>query len=340
MTLFRHRLFWPLALTGAVLVSLVLFPSLWQMVLAFLDGAAGGRGHFNFFSTLSRTSLIGGMALSVFLSFRAGLINIGGEGQLVIGGLVAALVGIYLPGPGVLVGVVSLLAAMLAGGLWALLAGFFERVLSVPLLVGSLLLNYPASFIASYLVSHPLRDVNSGIAQSHRIAHGAYLPRFSGTILDYGVLLMAAFGIAIIVVDRSRVFGYRARMQGISPEFARASGFPVTRMYFQILFGSGAIAGAVGFVAVFGIAHRYVDGMLVIPLYAWTGVVAVLLARVNPLWVLPAAFLFAALQTGAAGLEHSAGIPREMAQVVQGVIILFLAAGGQRFLQNTTGEGA
>jgi len=339
MTGRRHRLFFPVALVLALVIALMLEPSLWQMTLAFIDGATGGRNHFNFFSTLSRTSLIGGMALSVLLSFRAGLINIGGEGQLVVGGLVAALVAIYVPGPGLLIGALSLLAAMLAGGLWALLAGFFERVLSVPLLVGSLLLNYPASFIASYLVSHPLRDVNSGIAQSHRIPHDTYLQRFSGTILDYGVLLMAAIGLAIIVLDRTRVFGYRARMQGISPAFARASGFPTGRMYYQILFGSGAIAGVVGFVAVFGIAHRYVDGMLVIPLYAWTGVVAVLLTRVNPLWVLPAAFLFAALQTGAAGLERSAGIPREMAQVVQGVIILFLAAGGQQFLRDNTAEG-
>jgi len=339
MRLLRHRFALPLMLGIALLAVVIIYPDMGQMALAFIDGAVGGRHHFNFYSTLSRGSLIVGMALSVLVSFRAGLINIGGEGQLVLGGLVAALVGIYVPGPGFLVAILALLAAMLTGGLWAMLAGFLERGLAIPLLVGSLLLNYPASFIASYLVSHPLRDVNSGIAQSYRIPHDAYLPRFTGTILDYGVILIAVFVVLVIVAESNSVFGYRARMQGMSPAFARASGFPTARMYYQILFGSGAMAGTVGFIAVFGISHRYVDGMLVTPLYAWTGVVAVLLARITPLWVPLAGLLFAALQTGAAGLERSAGIPREMAQVVQGVIILFLAASGRSFLQNEREEG-
>jgi len=326
-----------LALLGVILVAILfLIPSAPDMIGAFFDGAFGGRRNFNLFSTLSRSSLIVGMALSVLLSFRAGLINIGGEGQLVLGGLVSALVGIYMPGPPLLVGVLALLAAMLTGAIWALLAGFLERGFSIPLLVGSLLLNYPASFIASYLVSHPLRDINSGIAQSHRIPRATYLPRFEGTILDYGIILTAIVAVVVIIAERTTVFGYRARTQGYSASFAQASGFPERRMYFQILAGSGAIAGLVGYIAVFGIAHRYVDGMLVLPLYAWTGVVAVLLARVNPLWMPVAGFLFAALQTGAAGLERSAGIPREMAQVVQGLIILFLA-GGRHFLKKPGG---
>jgi len=339
MSPLKRRVALLLAIGGAGLLLLLFYPPAARMALAFMDGAFGGRNYFNFFSTLSRASLIVGMALSVFLSFRAGLINIGGEGQLVLGGLAGALVGIYLPGPGLLVGLLALGAAMLTGGVWALLAGALERRLSIPLLVGSLLLNYPASFLASYLVSHPLRDVNSGIAQSHRILRAAYLPRFTGTILDYGIVLILLLTVVVILTDRASVFGYRARLQGFSPGFAAASGFPMKRMYYQLLFGSGAIAGAVGFIAVFGISHRYVDGMLVTPLYAWTGVVAVLLAGINPLWVPVAGFLFAALQTGASGLERSAGVPREMAAVVQGVIILFLAASGRQFLHDTgTGD--
>ncbi len=327
-----------LGLGAALAAGLVLLPTAGDLVLAFINGAVGGRNHFNVYSTLSRASLIVGMALSVLLSFRAGLINIGGEGQLVLGGLSAALIGVYLPAPPLVVMLASVLGGALAGGLWAMFAGFLEKRLRIPLLVGSLLLNYPASFFASYLVSHPLRDVNSGIAQSHRILRAASLPRFPGTILDYGILLTAAIAIVLIVTERRSVFGYRLRMQGYSAGFARASGFPEGRMYYQILFGSGAIAGCVGFIAVFGISHRYVDGMLVIPLYAWTGLVAVLLARVNPLWVPLAGLMFAALQTGAAGLERSAGVPREMAEVVQGAIILLMATGGLRFMQTGGGE--
>jgi len=335
----RKRALWLAFFSFGTVALFIKYPSTGHMITAFIDGAVGGRHNFNFFSTLERGSLIVGMAMSVLLSFRAGLINIGGEGQLVLGGLVAALVGIYVPGAPMLVSVLALLAAMAAGALWSALAGLLERGLSIPLVVGSLLLNYPASFIASYLVSHPLRDVNSGIAQSYRIPRGAYLPRFEGTILDYGIILTGLVAVGLIVAERTSIFGYRARMQGYSAGFARASGFPEARMYFQILSSSGAVAGLVGYVAVFGISHRYVDGMLVLPLYAWTGLVAVLLARINPLWVPVAGLLFAALQTGAAGLERSAGVPREMAQVIQGLIILFLATGGRKFAQQSHKDG-
>ena len=109
-------------------------------------------------TTIGRSALIIGIALAVLISFRAGLYNIGGEGQLVVGGIVAALVGIYMPGPGPLVLVAGILAGMTGGALWAMLSGVLQVYLGVPLLIGSLLLNYPARYITSYLVGHPFRD--------------------------------------------------------------------------------------------------------------------------------------------------------------------------------------
>jgi ABC-type uncharacterized transport system permease subunit len=115
-------------------------------------------------------------------------------------------------------------------------------------------------------------------------------------------------------------------MNGLSADFARAVGLPVTRLTLQTLAMSGAIAGLVGAIAVFGIHHRYIDGMLVQPLYAWTGIISVLLVGMIP-WLVPfAGFFFAALQTGAAGMERSAGVPKEIALVMQAVIILFVAS--------------
>jgi len=297
-----------------------------EAIQGFLSGAFGGRRFAFLMATLSRATLIIGMALSVMLSFRAGLFNIGGEGQLVAGGLVSALVAIMLPGPPLLVLVVAILAGMAAGAAWALLAGVLQVYVGVPILVGSLLLNFPIRFIASYLVAHPFRDVASGMVQSHLVPQETWLPFLPGVRLDIGILLIAVVAILTIVYSYRTVHGYHARLNGLSGEFARAVGLPVTKLTLQTLAMSGAIAGLVGAIAVFGIHHRYIDGMLVQPLYAWTGIIAVLLVGMIP-WLVPiSGFFFAMIQTGAAGMERAAEVPKEIALVMQAVIILFVAS--------------
>lgn len=297
-----------------------------EALQGFWSGAFGGRRYAYLMTTLSRAAIIIGMAVSVLLSFRAGLFNIGGEGQLVAGGLVAALTAILLPGPPLLVLAVSVLAAMLAGALWALLAGVLQLYVGVPLLVGSLLLNYPARYIASYLVAHPFRDVPSGMLQSHLVPQETWLPYFPGTRLDIGILFIAAASIFAVIYSHATLHGYHARLNGLSPDFARAVGLPVKKLALQTLAMSGAIAGLVGAIAVFGIHHRYIDGMLVQPLYAWTGIIAVLLVGMIP-WAVPlSGFFFAAVETGAAGMERAAAVPKEIALVIQAVIILFVAS--------------
>lgn len=334
----RNAILIPLLVIGAGVLILLSLPQTRDVVVGFFNGAFGGRNNFNFFSTLSRFSIILGMAMAVLVSFRAGLLNIGGEGQLVLGGLTAAIVGVYLPGPPLLVSVAAAMAAMSAGACWAILAGVFDRVAKVPLLIGTLLLNYPAHFIASYFVSHPLRDVASGATQSHRIMAEARLPRFPGTILDYGILIIGAVAILVILLERTSVFGYRVRMQGYSFGFARTSGFPTGQLYYRTLMTSGMIAGLTGYTAVFGLNQRYIDGMLTIPLYAWTGVAAVLLAAIIP-WLTPiTAFFFAMLATGAVGMERSADIPRELGQIIQAVIVLYLAGVGGKILSANVGK--
>ncbi|WP_127144385.1 ABC transporter permease [Pelagibacterium montanilacus] len=300
--------------------------SLDQAVSGFFNGAFGGRNSAYLMTTIGRSALIIGMALAVLISFRAGLYNIGGEGQLVVGGIVAALVGIYLPGPGPMVLAVGILAAMAAASLWAVLAGALQVYLGVPLLIGSLLLNYPARYISSYLVGHPFRDVAAGLPQTHMVPQGAWIPNFPGTRLDMGIILVLLAAVFTIVYAYRTVPGYRTRMNGLAPDFARASGLPVKRLVFQTLAMSGAIAGLVGAIAVFGVHYRFSDGMLVQPLYAWTGIIAVLMVGMVP-WAVPlSGFFFAAVQTGAAGMERTAGIPKEIGLIMQAAIILFVAS--------------
>ena len=217
------------------------------------------------------------------------------------------------------------LAGILAGSAWALLAGVMQSYLGVPLLIGSLLLNYPAAYIASYLVGHPFRDVASGLPQTFQVQAGTWLPFIPGTRLDVGIVAIIVVAVGAVIYANNTVAGYRARMNGLAPEFARASGLPVRPLLFQTLAISGAIAGLVGGLAVFGVSHRFTDGMLVEPLYAWTGIIAVLLVGMVP-WAVPiSGFFFAAVETGAAGMERTANVPQQVALIMQAVIILFVA---------------
>lgn len=330
-----HPILTPLLLMFAGVLLLYALPQTREVVQAFVNGAFGGRNNFNLYTTLSRFSILLGVAMAVLISFRAGLLNIGCEGQLVLGGVTAALVGVYLPAPPFIVAITALVAAMAAGAAWAMLAGVLERVSKVPLLIGTLLLNYPASYIASYLVSHPFRDVPSGATQSYKIMAEARLPRFTGTILDYGILLVGVVAVLVIVLERTSVFGYQLRMQGYSFGFARSSGYPTKKLYYRTLMVSGMIAGMTGFTAVFGLNQRYIDGMLTIPLYAWTGIAVVLLAAIIPAITPISAFFFAVLATGAVGMERSADIPREVGQIIQAIIVLYLAGIGGKMLSDS-----
>ncbi len=308
---------------------------------AMLEGALGGRQLANLMATLARATPIVGMGLAIAVALRGGYLNLGGEGQLVLGGLASALVALYTPLPGWLLLPASLIAGALAGGAWALLAAGLDRWCRVPLLIGTLLLNYPARYLASYLVNHPLRDVASGMSQTHRVPEAVELPRLiAGTRLHIGALIVLALVLAAAwIVRRTRV-GYELRMTGLNPSFARYGGVDTVRLGFGAMMLSGGIAGLVGAMEVLGTHHRFIDNALTGPLYAWTGLMAALLAGSSPLGVLAAGLFFAAVHTGGFGMERGAQVPRELSRVLQALMILLIAARGQLLTPRRGGSTA
>lgn len=321
-----------LAATGAAIVvgGLFILATGHDPIAAYggmINGALGGRGFGNLFATLSRAVPIVGMGLATAIAFRAGFFNLGGEGQLVLGGLTGAVVALALPGGGPATIVLAMVAAMLAGGLWAAVAALFQFRFRVPLLVSTLLMNYPARHLASYLVNHPLRDVESGLPETERIAEGVRLAELgTGGRLHVGVVLvLLAVVAAALLVARTR-FGYRLRMAGLNPRFARAGGVDLEGLGYRVMFASGAVAGLVGAIQVLGVHHRFIDNSLTQPLWAWTGLMVALLAGSRPLGVLAAGLFFAAVQTGGFGMERATEVPRELSRVLQALIILFVAA--------------
>jgi ABC-type uncharacterized transport system permease subunit len=266
-----------------------------------------------------------GMTLVAALPLRGGLVNLGGDGQLVIGGLVAALAPLYLPAlaPGI-AAAVAIVAAMVASGLYASLAAWGETRLGVPMLISSLLLSYPAVGLTSYVVGFPLRDTTTGLAQTVMIPRAARLATILGP-LNIGLILMAAVAVLAVFYDRKTVGGYELRMRGLNARFAGYGGVRLASQTVRVMFASGAVAGLVGAIIVLGSQFRFHDGALIAPGYTWSGLMAALLAGGEPLGAIGAGVFFAALQTGGFAMQRETSIPRVLTIVLQAVIILFLA---------------
>ncbi|MCX5496673.1 ABC transporter permease [Kaistia dalseonensis] len=315
----------PLAvLVGVVLGALLVLVSGGDPVAAYREILIGALAPANWPNTLNWAVPLVGMTLVAAIPLRGGMVNLGGDGQLVVGGLVAALVPLYLPGPGPLLTIVAIIAAMIAAGLYASIAAWGETRFGIPMLISSLLLSYPAIGVASYIVGFPLRDTTTGLAQTVMIPDAARLPTISGP-LNVGLILMMIVAIAVVFYDRRTVGGYELRMRGLNAKFAGYGGVSLGPQTVRIMFASGAIAGLVGAIIVLGSQYRFQDGALLSPGYTWSGLMAALLAGGEPLGATGAGLFFAALQTGGFAMQRETAIPRVLTMVLQAIIILFLA---------------
>lgn len=322
-----------LAVLGALVIGAVIMLITGHNPLeayrAMLLGAVAGRNNTNLGATLARAAPIIGMGLAAAVAFRAGFFNLGGEGQLVLGALSGALVALYVPVPTPLRLVLAILAAMLTGGLLAVLPTWAQFRFNVPLLISSLLLNYPARFLASYIVVNHVRDIPSGMPQTHLVPEAMRFPSLMrGSQLHAGIFItLLAVLVAAFIIQRA-VAGYELRMTGINPVFARYGGVRLRRMGYSVMLASGAIAGLVGAIEVLGVNYRYIDDALTSPQYAWVGLMAALLSGSSPLGVLITGLFFSAIVTGGFGMERDTEVPRELSRILQAVIILLVAARG------------
>jgi len=290
----------------------------------------GAFGSFYFFTnTLARATPIILIGLGAAFAFRAGFFNLGAEGQMIFGALTAALVGLYMPGPGWLVCVAALLAGITAGGLWSALAGWFDARFGVNLLITTLLMNYTAALFAGYIVAYPLKDRtgSAALAQSQMLDNSVWLSKlFKGMPVHTGFILAVIAAIVIYIFFKRTVAGYEMRMLGGNPLFAVYGGVRRGAMMLSAMFVSGGLAGLAGAAEVLGTQYRYIDGALSTANYAWTGIMAALLAGAHPVGTAVAAIFLAALQTGGMGVERNTEVPLEIGSVIQAVLILFISA--------------
>ncbi|MFG1705834.1 ABC transporter permease [Nonomuraea sp. M3C6] len=316
-----------IAVAGAlVLTTLVMLAVGVDPALAYPALVRGAIADGNLEYTIAAFVPTLGMALAFAIPLRAGEFNLGGDGQLAIGGVVAAALALHTPLPPVLAVLLPLIAAALAGGLVAGVSAPLRTRLGVPAIVTTLLISAPAVSLSSYLVRFPLAERGTGIAQTPPLPEAAHLPALAGSAyVTLGLPLIAILTAAWLYADTRTVLGYEIRATGHSREFARYGGVPVDRLAAITLAGGGAMAGLVGGLIVLGPPYRFVDGALTAPGYTFTAVAAVLLAAARPVAVPFTVALLTVIQAGGPGMEREAGVPSQLTQVVQGLIIVIVA---------------
>lgn len=290
-----------------------------EIVLGSFQGAGLGL-------TLERAVPLVGMSLAAAIPLRAGVVNLGGDGQILIGGMVAILIALYAPFPGEIRLVLALVCAVFAAGLYAMLAALFETLLGIPFLISSLLLSYIARGVTSYLARFPLRDPSTGNPETYRVEVSARMPEdLFGLPISLSMIIILLLAIVLVVNDARGTHGFASRMRFINPTFVAYSGTNVKRQMLQLAFISGAIGGLVGAMVLLSEGYRFTDGILLAPAYTWSGLMAAILAMGAPLGAAITGLFLAALQTGGFHMERTTGLPSVLTYVLQALIILSLS---------------
>jgi len=283
--------------------------------------------HNAFAETLVSTIPYIFLGLSVSIGFRAGLFNIGGAGQLFLGGIFAAFIGYGVTGlPAVLHVTLALLAGMLGGFIWGAIPGLLKARFGAHEVITTIMLNYIAALLTDLLVNKgPMSDPHRAIPQSPPMLPSATLPIIApGSRLHLGLILaLLAVPVVWFLIERTTI-GFRIRAVGLNATAARAAGISVGWTMVTVMGISGALAGLAGAVEVLG-----VTGVLTPSLssgVAFDAIAVALLAGSNPLAVLPAALLFGALKNGASFMQLQTQVSSDLISIVQAAVIVFVAA--------------
>ncbi len=263
--------------------------------------------------------------LAVAIAFRAGYWNIGAEGQLLAGAMAAGGLGMVLHGVPPIVAVpLMIVGGALAGAGWALVPALLRVRLGIDEVVTTLLLNPVALLFVKALVQGPWRDP-SGITESPPIAESAHFPQLIERSRLHLGFVIAVVGIVVAwyVLTRTAT-GLRVRAVGLAPGAARFAGIRVERTLLRVALVSGAIAGIAGVSEVAGIQFRLTAGLS--PGYGYTGVVVAMLGGLTMPGVLLAGLLLGDLTIGASIAEGRVGVPSQMGEVIQGVLLLAVVA--------------
>jgi len=325
-------------LIGAGLISLTTGSpgTALQAYQGLLTGALGSPQALA--NTLLRATPYIFAGLAVALAFKCGLFNIGAEGQVALGGLCAAYVGYAVPLPGLLHPLAALAAGVLGGFLWGAVPGFLKARTGAHEVITTIMMNYLALQFVGLMLAGPLKKPGSLAARTPDLLPTARLPMLVPNLgLHSGVILALLTAVAVWWFLYRTTWGFEIRTTGANPAAARYAGMPTIRNVILAMALSGALAGLAGAVDVVGVAlnvsrlnlggDRYF-GLGFSSGYGFDSIAIALLGRSNPFGVVAAALLFGALHAGASTMQFNTHpeVPGEIISVIQGLILLFVAA--------------
>lgn len=258
----------------------------------------------------------------VAVAFRAGVFNVGAEGQLIVGAAAAAGIALSLPHAGAAGIVAALVAGAVAGCGWAGIAAVLRARFGVLEVISTIMLNFVALHGVSYLVRGPLQEPTRIYPQSSSIAETLRLPRFPGAgRLHVGMLLALAILLVSGWIFRYTAAGFRLRSVGESPLASASAGrIDVRATTMRAFLASGALAGLGGAIEVLGVTYALYENIS--PGYGYTAIAVALVANLDPWRIILSATLFAALEAGASAMQRDAGIPAAFVSIIEAVLIL------------------
>lgn len=265
------------------------------------------------------------MGLGVSLCFKAGLTNLGGDGQFYMGAIASSMVGLGLYGmlPTPVLFVIVLLAGALAGGIWGGMVGVVKAKLGTNEIIMTLMTNFIALYILRYLLEGPCMDPNVYLAQTAEVPKALRFARLvTGLRINTSFIIVILAVAVVYYIVRKTVWGYNIEVLGNAPRATQYAGIGKTKYIVALLFTSGALSGLAGYIEVYAIQFRTLEGITAE--YGFTAIIISLLANKNPLGVVIAAIFISGLQIGANSMQVEMGIPSSIISLTLGFVILLL----------------
>ncbi len=300
---------------------------------ALVNGAFGSWNSVA--ETLVKATPLLLVGLGICISFRGDVINIGGEGQMIVGAILGTLVGLNLTNfPGWLVIIMAFLGGFIGGAIWGGIPGALKAYFNVNEILSTVMMNAIAVQLMNFLLRGPMIDpaqaeLASKIPQTARLQDAFHLPRWVPTRLHLGALIAVVLAVLVYILLWRTVVGYRIRAVGQSPHAARYAGIKVKRNVVLALLLSGAFAGLAGVAKVYGVNYRMItDGSAsgFTGSAGFNGIVAALFGQLHPLGTIPASILFGGLLVGANKMQRVMQIPSALITALNGLVVVFVVS--------------
>ena len=319
-------------IVGAIMLLLLKVNPI-EAYKAMWDGAFGSQNALA--ETLVKATPLLLVGLGICISFRGDVINIGGEGQMIVGAILGTLMGlIFTNWPGWALIPVAILAGFVGGAIWGGIPGFLKAYFNVNEILSTVMMNAIAVQLMNFLLRGPMIDpaqaeLASKIPQTARLSDAFRLPRWIPTRLHLGALIAVILAILVYILLWRTSWGYRIRAVGQNPNASKYAGIKVKNYIALALVLSGAFAGLAGVMQVYGVNYRMItDGSAsgFTGSAGFNGIVAALFGQLHPIGTIPASILFGALLVGANKMQRVVQVPSALVTALNGLVVVFVVS--------------